>query len=139
MKKVLPLGVAVYGLVILLSATILFHFLVLAGIVPFTIVWGGNLATATQFYTMEAISIAINASMLVIILVYCGVINLGIPRKVVIGAIWAMALLFFLNTLENLTAKNVLETYIFTPLTLLLSIFCFRIAVFERQQKKLAS
>ena len=47
--------------------------------------------------------------------------------------------LFFLNTLGNLTAKNVLETYIFTPLTLLLSIFCFRIAVFERQQKNSSS
>src|SRR5688572_28033046 len=139
MKKVLPLGVAVYGLVILLSATILFHFLVMAGIVPFTIVWGGNLATVTQFYTMEAISVAINAIMLVIILVYCNVVKLGIPRKAIIGAIWALALLFFLNTLGNLMAKNVLESHILTPLTSLLSILSFRIAVFERPQKKLSS
>jgi heme A synthase len=136
MKKMLPLGIAVNGIIIILSSIIIFHFLVLTGVIPFNIVWGGNLTSKTQLYTMEAISIAINTVMLLIILTYCGVIKSSINRKYIIGAIWCMFLLFVLNTLGNLMAKTSLETYIFTPLTSILAIFCFRIAAFEHQQKK---
>lgn len=139
MKKILPLNITVYGIVIILSCTIIFHLLVIAEIVPSSIIWGGNLTNQTQLYTMEAVSIAINVVMLFIILIYCEIIKSRINRSFIIGAIWVMFLLFFLNTLGNLVAKSSLETYIFTPFTLMLSIFCFRIAAFEHQQKKTLS
>jgi len=136
MKKIHPLSIAAYGIVVILSFIIIFHFLVIAGLIPFNIVWGGNLTDKAQFYTMEAVSIAVNILMLSIILIYCGVIKSSFNRKYIIGAIWFMFLIFLLNTVGNLMAKNSLETYIFTPLTLMLSIFCFRIAYFEHEQKK---
>ena len=136
MKKILPLSIAVSCAIIILSCIIIFHISVIAGIIPFDIVWGGNLSDKSQLYTMEAVSIAINAIMLFIILIYCGAIKININRKIIIGAIWFMFGLFLLNTLGNLMAKNVLETYIFTPLTLILSICCFRMAAFENQQQK---
>ena len=40
-----------------------FHLLVLAGVIPFDIVWGGNLKDKTQLYLMEGVSIAINLLM----------------------------------------------------------------------------
>jgi hypothetical protein len=126
---------AAYGIVFILSGTILFHLLVIAGIIPFNMVWGGNLTNKAQFYTMEAISIALNMVMLTIMLIYCGVLKIRVNRKIIIGAIWFMFLLFLLNTFGNLLAKTSLETYLFTPLTLILSIFCLRIATFEYQQK----
>lgn len=136
MKNIFPLSIAVSGAIIILSGIIIFHFLVIAGIIPFNIAWGGNLSGKSQLYTMEAISIAINTLMLFIILIYCGAIKININRNVIIGAVWVMFGLFMLNTLGNLMAKNRLETYIFTPLTLILSIFCFRIAAFENRQKE---
>ena len=136
MNKILPLSIAVSGAIIILSGIIIFHFLVIADIIPFNIAWGGNLADKAQLYTMETISIAINTLMLFIILIYCGAVKFDINRNVIIGAVWIMFGLFLLNTLGNLMAKNWLETYIFTPLTLILSIFCFRIAAFENRQKK---
>jgi dolichol kinase len=87
---------------------------------------------------MEAISIAINSVMLFIILIYSGAVKLNINRKIIIGAIWLMFGIFLLNTLGNLMAKNSLETYIFTPLTMILSICCFRMAAFKNQQQKLS-
>lgn len=134
MNKILPLSIAVYGAIVLLSCIIIFHILVIVGIIPFDIVWGGNLADRTQLYTMEAVSIAINFVMLFVILIYSGSVKLNINRKIIISAIWIMFGIFLLNTLGNLMAKNVLETYIFTPLTLILSIFCFRMAASRNQQ-----
>lgn len=132
MKKILPLATAVYGSAAILSCVVVFHFLVIAGIVPFHIVWGGNLANKTQLYTLEAISIAVNALMLLILLIFAGVVKLNVNRKIITGAVWIMGALFLLNTVGNLLAKNSLETYIFTPLTIILSVFCFRIAAFDR-------
>ena len=136
MKKILPLHFAVYGIVVILSAIILFHFLVIAGIIPSDIVWGGNITDKSELYTMEATSIALNCFMLSIILVYAGIIKVGLNRKLVIGFIWLMFLLFLLNTVGNLLAKNSLETYIFTPLTFILSIFCLRITTAELARTK---
>lgn len=39
-----------------------------------------------------------------------------------------MAILFFINTIGNLTAKNILEFAIATPMTLILSILCLRLS-----------
>jgi len=139
MKKILPLPFAVNSIVIILSAVILFHFLVVAGIIPSDIVWGGNTANKSELYTMEAVSIALNCFMLSVILVYAGIIKLAVNRKIIIGFIWIMFLLFLLNTVGNLLAKNSLETYIFTPVTFILSIFCLRIATAELTRTKPAA
>ena len=132
MKKVFPLKIATWGTIVILSCIILFHFLVLAGAIPSDIVWGGNLVDKSQLYTMEAISILVNSVMLFTILIFCRIVKLNVSRRIIIAAIWFMFGLFLLNTLGNLMAKNSLETYIFTPLTFLLSVFCFRIAAYEQ-------
>ena len=135
MKKI-PIRLAVNGIIIALFCTIVFHLLVLAGVIPFDIVWGGNLKDKTQLYLMEGVSIAINLLMLFIILGYSGAIKLPTNQKFLNGAIWFMAVLFLLNTLGNLVAKNSLETYLFTPLTFILSLLCFRIAAFKDHYTK---
>ena len=134
-KKILPLSIAVYGTIIILSCIVIFHLLVMAGIIPFNIVWGGNLTDKTELYTMEAISVALNVLMLLTILIYSRAVKLNINRKIITGTIWFMFGLFLFNTIGNLAAKNALETYIFTPLTLVLSVFCFRMAAFDPQEK----
>lgn len=135
MRKILPLSIAVNGIISIISLTILFHALVIAGVIPINIVWGGNLTDKTQLYTMEAVSIALNGMMLFIILSYSGAVRPRINRKFIIGAIWFMFLLFLLNTVGNLLAKSSTETYIFTPVTFLLAVFCLRIAAFEYRKK----
>src|SRR5215218_8008349 len=123
MKKLLPLQIAVYGVLGILSFIIVFHLLVIVGLIPFDIIWGGNISEKTEMYTMEAISIAVNMVMLFIVSVYSGIIKLNINHKLIIGAVWVMFVFFLLNTLGNLLAKTTIETYIFTPLTCILSIF----------------
>lgn len=133
MKKILPVQVAVRGTLVILSLVILFHILVIAGVVPPDIVWGGNLADQKQLYLMEAVSVIVNGIMLFVILSYAGIVRTGISPKFLVGTIWVMFVLFVLNTIGNLLAKQSLETYLFTPLTMLLAVFCFRMATFDRR------
>ena len=43
--------------------------------------------------------------------------------------LWFMSTIFILNTFGNLLAKSSIETMIFTPITLLLSVFCLYLAL----------
>ena len=130
MMKLIPLKVATNGILVILSLIIIFHLLVISGIIPFDIVWGGNIADKKQLWLMESISIIITFIMLLFALAYSGIIRIKLhPTAIKIG-FWLMFVFVLLNTLGNILSKNSLETYIFTPLTLLLSLFCFRIAAY---------
>lgn len=120
---------AIAGLLVMLSLVVLFHLLVLLGVVPFDIVWGGRLNNRAQMVRMETVSVAVNLLMLAVVAVRAGSWKVGIPLRAVRIALWIMCALFFLNTAGNLLSENRLERIIFTPLTLLLALFCLRLAL----------
>jgi hypothetical protein len=130
MKKLIFLKIATTGILIILSLIIIFHLLVISGVIPSGVVWGGNIADKKELVRMELISIAANVMMLLFVCAYVGVLKIKVRTAVVKVGFWIMFALFMLNTLGNILAKNPLETYLFTPLTLLLSLFCFRIAAY---------
>ena len=80
-------------------------------------------------YVFETTSILLNLVMLTIVSLYAGLINLRISKTFLRVSLWLMFALFLLNTLGNLNAINELEKLLFTPLTLLLSLFSFRLAL----------
>lgn len=121
--------IAKNGLIVLFSIIILFHLTILTGIIPYTIVWGGRLNSATEMYRFEAISLLLNAFFLLIALIKVNFIKIMIPRKISNGLFWAMGVLFFINTIGNLFSKNYLELIIFTPLTALLCVFSILVAL----------
>ncbi len=138
MKKLLPLPVAITGLLLISSLTIVFHLLVIGGLVSPDIVWGGNITSQGNLWLMEAISIAINIVILLFVLAYAGRLKIKLSPVVAKAGFWILFGLFMLNTLGNLMARHSLETYIFTPLTFLLALFCFRIAAYEPMPVKAA-
>ena len=77
----------------------------------------------------EIVSIGINLVMLVIVANKSGYLNWGKSKLWVRIGLWIMVVLFSINTLGNLVAINIWEKIIFTPLTLLLAIFSFRLAM----------
>lgn len=108
----------------ILSGVILFHGLILCGIIPYDIVWGGRLTSPAQMQRMEAVSLLLNLLMLAMVSVRAGFIGKGIPPRVTTIALWVMCGLFLLNTVGNLLSQNKLEQIIFTPLTAVLSLLC---------------
>ncbi len=121
--------IAANGLLIILTLIILFHILVLVRIIPFHIVWGGRLKDVSQMVVFETLSIGINILMLAVVGVHGGLVKTNIHPRFIKIALWIMGSLFLINTLGNLVAISPLERLVFTPLTLLLSIGSFRLAV----------
>lgn len=117
------------GLIFILTAVILFHGLVLVGIIPQDIVWGGRLRTREELVEFELVSIVINFNMVLFVSVRAGIINLSIKPILIRIVLWLMVVLFILNTLGNLLSQNDLERIIFTPITLLLFVLSLRLAI----------
>jgi len=124
-----------YTLISLFCLISVFHVLVLLQIIPFTIVWGGRLKTESDMYVFETISLIINVCMLAVVLIKKEMIRLNMPPKMITVALWLMFLLFFINTLGNLTAIDPFEKIVFTPITMLLSLTSLILAL-EKKAKQ---
>lgn len=111
------------------SIVIIFHALVLLRVIPYDVVWAGRLKSVEEMYVFESVSILINCLLIFIVLIKGSLIKSRIPIKIINGLLWIFVVLFALNTLGNLTSETNLETYVATPLTLILSVLCWRIAV----------
>jgi hypothetical protein len=120
---------AIYGLLISLSVIIGFHVLVVVGIVPFQVVWGGRLENFSQMLSFEVVSISLNLLMITIVALYANFLKWRVNQLAIRIGLWAMVVLFFVNTAGNLFSISELEKLIFTPVTLLLSLFSLRLAI----------
>lgn len=78
MKKMLSTDFASKGIIAILSFIVLFHLLVIFKLIPVDIVWGGNIETNRQFYTMEMISITLNLFFIFIVSVYAGFLKINL-------------------------------------------------------------
>ena len=118
---------ATYGLLSILSMVVVFHLLVLTGVIPFQIVWGGRLTDSSSMIVFELVSIVINVLMLLVVGVHTGVLRLKLNRKVTTSVLWGMVVLFLLNTVGNLFSNSQTEKLIFTPLTFVLGLLSLRL------------
>jgi hypothetical protein len=125
--------VALLGLITIFSLIILFHLLVLIGVVPSSIVWGGRAANRQELIGLEIISIALNSIFLMLSLILNGNLKINLKPWIIKIVLWFMSIIFLLNTLGNLMAKSSIETIIFTPITILLSVFSLYLAITERK------
>lgn len=123
------------SLIVLLSLFIVFHLLIITGVIPFQIVWGGRLKTHSDMLRMESISILLNCLMLC-----AGILRLKYfidkrPPLLLRIIFWIMFFLFSLNTLGNLMAESIFEKAVFTPVTLILAVLCLRIVLDKTRDK----
>jgi hypothetical protein len=102
---------------------------VIIGVIPFEIVWGGRLADKSQMFAFEIASVIINLFMLAVIAIRASLIKINIGKRFINIVLWLMSALFLLNTIGNLLSNNELEKLLFTPLTFMLLIFSFRLAI----------
>lgn len=112
-------------------AGIVFHLLVLVGVVPYSIVWGGRINSTTELVIFEIFSISVMVIVIAVIANKGGYLSSRSPwlKQLATLLLWLLVILFALNTIGNLFAKSLFETIVFTPLTLASSILCARIAL----------
>ena len=113
----------------ILGAVVLFHVLVVSGIVPKTIVWGGRISDPAQVVRAEIVSIMILLVTAAIVAMRWRSLAQGAPNVVAAVGTWVLVGLFALNTVGNLFAKTLFERAVFTPLTLLLALLMLRLAL----------
>ena len=111
-------------LLIILGLLIVFHLLVMAGIVPYDIVWAGKINNRNQLLRMESISLVVLALAILMVALRMGYLTFINYPGVINGGMWVLFAFFLLNTFGNLTAKSPIEKYGFGTLTLLMSL-CF--------------
>ncbi|MDX2173063.1 MAG: hypothetical protein SFY56_08085 [Bacteroidota bacterium] len=120
---------AQWGSVVIFLMTIVFHILVILKIIPYKLVWGGRLKSDKDMYRFEIVSLILNVFFLLVVCVRCEFIAIAINVNILRIILWIMAALFLLNTIGNLLSKNRNEKVIFTPITLLLTLFSIILAV----------
>lgn len=120
-------------LIVLFSLTIVFHLIVMVGIVDFRYVWGGRLKTQEEMYVFESVSILLNGLFLWVASQRLGVVKVLFPQWLLKTFLVIMAVIFALNTIGNLLAKESIESWVFTPLTFVSSI-ASSILLFHKKQ-----
>lgn len=128
-KRLISERVAANGMLVLFSLVIVFHLLVLVGIIPSDIVWGGRLQNKQEMVVFELLSIVLNVLMLTVVTIKINLLKVTVNKTIIKGIFWMMFVLFAVNTIGNLFAMSSWETTIFTPITFLLALFSLRLAV----------
>lgn len=119
-------------MLIILSAVVVFHLLILLQVIPYENVWAGKLSSVNEMYMFETASILINILLITVLLFKGNLVRHRIPERILNHVLWFFVVVFSLNTLGNLTAKTDFERIVFTPLTLVSAVLIWLIV---RKQK----
>ncbi|MBN2859378.1 MAG: hypothetical protein JXK93_03835 [Sphaerochaetaceae bacterium] len=108
---------------------VLFHLLVIVGIVPDAIVWGGRVNDRKKLVTMELLSLS--TILLTGAVGFVRALQLAQGEVFLLTTIlsWLFFAVFVLNSISNLFAKTAFERFVFTPVTLVLAYIFLRLAL----------
>jgi hypothetical protein len=109
------------AIIAILSIVCVYHFLMLAGILPMQMAWGGRLQSASDLYIMEAVSISINLLVMVTVAQKTALIKGFLPVVMLRPLMVVFVVLFSLNTIGNLFATTTIEKS-FSIITLFLAL-----------------
>lgn len=129
MKNIMSASFAGNALLVIFMIFILFHILVLTGIIPHHIVWAGKIETFADLVRLETVSIAILLFSSLLVAMKMGYIRWLHGSKIINIGIWVLFGLFALNSLANLTAPTLIEKYGFGLVTVLITLLCLRLAL----------
>ena len=111
------------------SCVVAFHVLVLTGVIPYHLVWGGRLESTSQMHLLETVSIIISVMIIVVVGMKGRFIKPSLPQRVITFLLWFLVVLFTLNSIGNLLSETTLEAILFTPITFISAILCYRMAI----------
>jgi hypothetical protein len=115
-------------LLALFAAAIAFQLVVLAGLIPTEMVWGGRLKNEEERTVGALVSTTVLVLAAGLVLARMGRFGPSLQAMAKWG-MWAVCALFALNTIGNLVALDLRETVIFTPITLIGAVLAARVAM----------
>ena len=109
---------------------IIFHVLVLLGIIPADIIWGGQVGSLPlSLLTLEIIALVVTLLFALAVAAKTGYVKAGKFKPVATIGVWIVFAFLILNTLGNLASGVKAESLIFAPITLILAFCALRVAI----------
>lgn len=121
------------ALLLLSSIVLVFHCLIVLGILPQNWVWAGNAKEYKTLLLLESVSIVMNLILMFVVASKLKLVAAGLNKKVQSSLLWIFVVVFALNTVGNLFAETKVERT-FSGLTL---IYVILLARFIRAGKDL--
>ena len=106
-----------------------YHFLIITQIVPYANAWGGRLPNLQAMYIFEAISVLMQLIFLAIATMKHRNVAGKKTQKALSYALFFLSALLLLNTFGNIFSTSRFEAILFTPITLVMSVVAFRLAL----------
>lgn len=128
MKRIIGFKAAANANLILFGIFFIFHLLVIVGIIPMNIVWGGRLESKVELIKLETVSLIILFICTILTLLKAKYIKIPGSRSIANIGMWLLFLLFLLNTIGNIFAITWLEK-LFALITALIAFFSLRLAL----------
>jgi hypothetical protein len=129
MKKLISFRLASNTIIAINSMALLIHVLILLNILPHGFVWGGRVNSKADLIILESISIVVQTLFIFIIAIKAGYLFKGKFKRTVNVGIWVFFGVMVLNTIGNLASISSLETMVMTPLTIVLALLLYRLAI----------
>ena len=129
MIKKIPFKRSVNTMMILVSLVIVYHLLIVSGMIPYDAIWGGRLESQAQMYSFEAVSITINLLILAVVAIKGAYLSVKVSDRLINIILWIFTAMFALNTAGNIFSLSTIEAVVFTPLTFLSAVMCARMAI----------
>lgn len=108
----------------------LFHILVLLKVIPADLIWGGMIQGGqANLLTLEVIALVVTLLFMLIIAAKIGYVQAGRFSGVVDIGVWLIFAFLLLNTLGNLASGISFENMVFAPITIILALCAFRLAI----------
>lgn len=130
MTKLFSAKLAGNLLISALGLLAVFHILVLLGLIPADIVWGGMIQDGqSNLVMLEVIALAVTLLFMLIIAAKVGYVRSGKLAGAVNIGVWLILVFLLLNTLGNFASGVSFENLIAAPVTILLALCAFRLAI----------
>jgi len=118
-------GKILMGLLVLLMVM---HVLILARVIPYDVVWGGNIKDESQLNVFETSALVITAVFLVVVAIKLDYIEVPKLKRAADLGMWVVFAYFGMNIIGNVTSEVSWEKLIFIPLSVVLALLSLRVA-----------
>lgn len=118
-------------LMVLLALLIVMHILLLLRVIPYDLVWGGNIEEASLLVVYETSALVITGIFLLVVALKLGYLEVPRLRRAANISMWVVFAYFAMNIISNLTSGVTWEKVIFIPISIVLALLSLRVATQE--------
>lgn len=129
MRNIIGAGKAGTILLVLMILLFIMHVLILAGVLPYDMVWGGQIDDEASVVPYESAALALMLAFMFVVAIKTGYVKATRLRKAAGIGMWVVFGYFILNSVGNFASAVSLENLIFGPLSIVLALLSLRVAV----------